>query len=238
MNIDVILSPPEIDLLPQRDLSTATVVVFDVLRATSSMITGLAHGMTEIFPARTIEEALELKTRRPDAKLGGERHGDRIEGFDLGNSPLEYRDLRGERIITTTTNGTVALRASEGAREVLVGALLNMNALVLHLQKEKPSELVLVCAGTFRELALEDVIAAGMLCARLSGSPSDSARVAEAVFRRHENDLLAALSSARNGRVLLGKNRGAEIEWCAQVSAFDVVGSLRDGVIRPLSARG
>src|SRR5258706_15449923 len=102
MRIDAVLSPPEIDLLPERDLSNATAVVFDVLRATSSMIIAFAHGAAEIIPARTIEEALSLKARMPDAKLGGERHGDRIEGFDLGNSPLEYRDVRGARIITTT----------------------------------------------------------------------------------------------------------------------------------------
>src|SRR5207247_2327838 len=100
MTIDAVLSPPEIDLLPQRDLSATTCVVFDVLRATSSMITALANGATKIFPVITVEEALELKKRLPDALLGGERHGDRIEGFDLGNSPLEYRKPTSACIIT------------------------------------------------------------------------------------------------------------------------------------------
>src|SRR5690349_7450333 len=101
--IDVVLSPPESDLLPQRDLANSVAVVFDVLRATSTIITALAHGAAGIRPVRTIEEAWALKEKHPDALLGGERHGDRIEGFDLGNSPLEYgANVQGREIITTT----------------------------------------------------------------------------------------------------------------------------------------
>src|SRR5438874_260400 len=100
MKIDVVLNPPEIDPLPQRDLHDTVAVVFDVLRATSTMLTALANGATEIFPVRTIEEARTLKQSMPEALLGGERHGERIEGFDLGNSPLEYREhIAGRRII-------------------------------------------------------------------------------------------------------------------------------------------
>ena len=89
MQIDVALNPAEIARLPERDLSRATCVVFDVLRATSSMITGLAHGVPEIHPVLTIDEARALKARIPKAALGGERHGDRIDGVDLGNGPHE-----------------------------------------------------------------------------------------------------------------------------------------------------
>src|SRR3712207_6579786 len=113
MIIDAVLTPAEIALLPQADLSDATCVVFDVLRATSSMVTGLAHGVAEIVPERTIEEARSAVCRYPDAILAGERHGDPIEGFHIGNSPFEYRDLQGRTVISTTTNGTIALRAFE-----------------------------------------------------------------------------------------------------------------------------
>ncbi len=235
MKIDVVLNPAEIDLLPQRDLRETTVIVFDVLRATSSMITGLAHGVAEIFPARTIEEALEMKTRLPRAKLGGERNGDKIDGFDIGNSPLEYRNVTGAQIITTTTNGTIALRACEHARLVLVGALLNMNALVDFLQQSSPPEVLLICAGTFREVAMEDVLAAGMLCScGFASEPTDSAQVAAAVYREHRGNILEAVRGARNGRALVAKSRGEEVEWCVQISKFDVIGALASGVIRAL----
>lgn len=235
MTVDVVLNPADIALLPQRDLSASTCVVFDVLRATSSMITGLAHGAAEIHPVTTIEEALALKQRLPDAILGGERHGDRIEGFDVGNSPLEYLNLAGRSIITTTTNGTVALRACEGAQCVLIGAILNIDALAAELLRSKPEQVVLVCAGTFADFALEDAIAAGLLIAAL-GKPelTDSAYAALAVAQCYP-DPLEALRRARNGRALGAKGRGAEVEWCAQRSRFDIVGSMEQAVIRPLS---
>lgn len=233
MIIDAVLTPAEIDGLPQRDLSRATAVVFDVLRATSTMLTALAHGAREIYPARTIEEALALKRQMPDALLGGERHGEIIDGFDLGNSPLEHCRELPPRIITTTTNGTLALRACERAREVLAGAFLNMRALATHLQSAPRGEILLVCAGTFRDLALEDVLAAGMLCAQFPASEmTDAARTALAVFNRHERDLFAALCAAKNGRVLLAKGRAEEVRWCAQVSRLTAVGALSGGAIR------
>src|SRR6185295_6978290 len=115
MKIDVALNPAEIARLPQRQLAGTTCIVFDVLRATSSMITALGHGASEIYPVTSIDEALELRKEHPRAILAGERHGERIDGFDIGNSPFEYQTLHGARIISTTTNGTVALRACEHA---------------------------------------------------------------------------------------------------------------------------
>lgn len=233
MLIDAILTPAEIDSLPQRDLSRATAVVFDVLRATSTMLTALAHGAREIYPVRTIEEARALRAQRPGALLGGERNGEIIEGFDLGNSPLEHCRELPPRIISTTTNGTIALRACEHARETLAGALLNMGALAAHLRSRPREQIVLVCAGTFRDLALEDVLAAGMLCAQFPGAElSDAALTARAVFTENEKDVFAGLCSAKNGRVLLSKGREAEVRWCAQVSRLDVVGVLEGGAVR------
>lgn len=232
MQIQAVLSPPEIDLLPQADLSGTTCVVFDILRATSSMTTALAHGASEIHPVLTIEEALALKQRIPSAVLGGERHGDRIEGFDVGNSPLEYRTLAGKQIITTTTNGTVALRACEKAERVLVGAFLNLDALVAHLNTLPLENLMLICAGTFRELALEDVIAAGAVCAALPDAAlSDSASIALDVFQSHRGDLLSGLRESRNGKALKKAGRETDVEWCAQSSIYDTVGQMQSGRI-------
>jgi 2-phosphosulfolactate phosphatase len=237
MTIDAILTPAEIDLLPQRDLQDTTAIVFDVLRATSTIITALAHGAREIYPVRTIEEAFELRSAQmPDALLGGERHGEKIDGFDLGNSPLEYRRELCPRFITTTTNGTIALRACEGAREVLAGALLTISALLAHIEQTACENVLLVCAGTFRDLALEDVIAAGMICASLPAMVelTDAARVARSVFIEHERDIHAALCLSRNGQVLINKGRADEVRWCAQTSFYNVNGVLRAGAIQPL----
>lgn len=235
MSIDAILSPPEIDLLPQRDLAGVAAAVFDVLRATSTMITALARGAAGVRPVRTIEEAWALKEQHPDALLGGERHGERIEGFDLGNSPLEYGDnVRGREIISTTTNGTIALRAVEHAASVLPASLLNLSAVAAHLEAQPARDILLVCAGTFREAALEDILAAGMLVSMLPGRPlTDAAQVALALYRQEEHDLAGALNRARNGRALLAKGREAEVAWCARPSVFPLVAEMDPaGVVR------
>lgn len=229
MKIDVVLNPSEISTLKVEP--GATCVVFDVLRATSSMVTALAYGAREIFPVRTIEEALALRAKVPEAALAGERHGDRIDGFDLGNSPLEFRENVPERIITTTTNGTIALRACDGASEILVGALLNLDAVIRHLRARNPALLRLICAGTFEETALEDVIAAGLVCEQLPEAElTDSAVIAQATARRFGG--AEGLYLARNGRALLAKGRRNEIEWCARISSLDVLAAMEFGVVR------
>lgn len=234
MFIDVVLNPAEIALLPQRSLVNTTCVVFDILRATSAMVTGLAHGVAEIWPASTIDEARALKERMPEAVLGGERHGDPIEGFAIGNNPLEYLDLRGRTVITTTTNGTVALRACAHGDRVLVGALLNLEAVRQTVEAAPPEQLLLVCAGTFETFALEDAIAAGLLAAMVKNAElSDSAQSAVATAS-HFKAPLDGLLCARNGRALSHRGWGAQVEWCAQLSRFGTVGAMSGGVIRPL----
>ena len=234
MKIDVALNPAEIAQLPARDLTRTTCVVFDVLRATSSMITALAHHAREIHPVCTIEEARALKKELPHAILGGERNGELINGFDVGNSPFEYRELSGRTIITTTTNGTVALRACENSQAVLVGAILNLAALAEEIAWREPEELLLVCAGTFEEFALEDAYAAGLLIEALSGHAlSDSAHAALAITKLFSTPI-AALREARNGRALALKGRGKEVDWCARLSQFNVVGIMEQSVIRPI----
>jgi 2-phosphosulfolactate phosphatase len=236
MHIDVVLNPAEIAQLPARDLSATTCVVFDVLRATSSMVTALAHGAAEIYPVCTIDEARALHASLPGAVLGGERQGEKIAGFDVGNAPREYTGLTNRRIVTTTTNGTVALRACEHARRVLVGALLNLGAVAAELRASAPPVVLLVCAGTFDSFALEDAYAAGRLIAELPGATlSDAAQAAAALAAQHP-DALEALQLARNGRALATAGRGEDVEWCAQVSRYKVMGVMEAAVIRPWPA--
>jgi 2-phosphosulfolactate phosphatase len=239
MLIDVALNPAEIARLPERDLSETTCVVFDILRATSSMVTALANGAEAIYPVRTIEEAFQTRERLAPLAvlLGGERLGELIAGFDVGNSPLEYREnVAGRTIVSTTTNGTIALRVCENAQCVLVGALLNLEALAEEIQRSQPARLLIVCAGTFDDFALEDACAAGWLIAALGKGHqlTDAAYAALGITKLFAAPL-DALQAATNGRVLLSKNRGAELEWCAQVSTVSIVGRMESAVIRALT---
>ena len=234
MIIDAALTPADIAKLPERDLGATTCVVFDILRATSSMVTALANGAAEIFPAKTIEEAFALRKTMPDAVLGGERHGERIEGFDVGNNPFEYAAFAGRRIISTTTNGTVALRACERAGRVLVGALLNLAAIRDEIARAQPAHLLLVCAGTFETFALEDSIAAGLLaCEFPTADLTDAARATVATARLFPTPL-DGLLAARNGRALAERGWRDQVEWCAQLSRFGAIGAMDGAVIRPI----
>jgi 2-phosphosulfolactate phosphatase len=196
MNIEVILSPDEFAPLATRDLSNTTCVVFDVLRATSSMLTALNNGAAAIIPVSEIDEALAINRQHGDCLLAGERNGLRIGreltgsvDFDFGNSPREFtrEKVEGKTIAWTTTNGTRALRACAKAEMILVGALLNLRALTDVLDQLRPRQLVIVCAGTFEQVAYEDVFAAGALIESLrhlcdNDSLTDSAHIAHATF--------------------------------------------------------
>ncbi len=232
MRIDAAISPVEIALLAERELGATTAVVFDVLRATSVIVTALANGAEALYPVGSIPEALELKSHLPRALLAGERRGLRFDGFDLGNSPLAYRKLDADRIISLTVNCHAALRACAGAGRVLIGSLLNMGALVAHLKMENPESLLLVCAGTVRDPAIEDLFAAGMLCSHFQdATTTDAAKIAASVFRKYQEDPTHCLHDSRRGRELMADGQREDVRWCAHRSLYAVVVEMLDGVI-------
>lgn len=246
--LEVILSPAEFAALRERDLREAVCVVFDVLRATTTMITALANGAEAVIPVEDISEALAWRRRQPDVLLAGERDGVRIRGpltggvdFDLGNSPREFtaERVQGRTIVTTTTNGTRALRACAGARTVLAASFLNLRATYQWLLEQRPAHLLLVCAGTFEEPALEDTLAAGAVCERVwpcyaAGHVSDSAEIARRVYPLLQYDLLGAMKHTRNGRRLLAhpELRG-DLWYCVQRETVTFLAEMgRDGAVR------
>jgi 2-phosphosulfolactate phosphatase len=246
--LEVLFAPAEFAALAQRDLSRTTCVVFDVLRATSSMLTALANGAEAILPVADIPEALALKRARPEILLAGERHGLRIRreqtgdlDFELGNSPREFTAdrVKGRTIGMTTTNGTLALRACSGAQATLVGAFLNLQAIAASLRSQPPDHLVVVCSGTFEEAALEDTLAAGALCGSVwsryaDDHVADSAQMARQLFVQLGADLPSAMSLARNGRRLLSQAElRDDVPFCLRRDVLDFIAVLLpDGSIR------
>jgi 2-phosphosulfolactate phosphatase len=231
--IEVLFSPAEFEALSRRELSGTTCVVFDVLRATSSIITALANGAEAVIPVATIEEALREKQRNNDVLLAGERDGFRITSkltgsvdFDFGNSPREFAEAKLGRktIVMTTTNGTRALKACLGAKEIVVGGFLNLAEVAEYVQARQVDDLLLVCSGTYEEASYEDLLGAGALANAVwhrfeEGHVADSAQIARNTFLAAQNDLIGAMQFARNGRRLLGIPELRE----------DVPYSLRDG---------
>ena len=249
--LEVLFAPAEFALLTQRDLRETVCVVFDVLRATSTMVTALGNGAAGMVPVAEIPEALSLRQRRPEVLLAGERDGVRIEGhltggrgFDLGNSPREFTADRvsGRTIATTTTNGTRALRACAPAAAVLLGSFLNLRATAEVIERLHPADLLLVCSGTHYQTAYEDVLGAGALCDLLwakygGGAVADSALIARRLFQLEQGDLLTAVAQSRNGRRLMALPELREdVVFCVQRDRFKFVTEMgKDGVVRAQS---
>lgn len=247
--LEVLFTPADFAALTRRDLSQTACVVFDVLRATSAMVTALANGAASIMPVAEISEALDARRRSPDVLLAGERGGVRIGphltgsiAFDLGNSPREFtaERVQGKTIIITTTNGTRALRACAPAALVLAGSFLNLSATARCFEAAGFANLLIVCSGTLEEAAYEDVLGAGALCEKLwhkfdPNAVADSAFIARRLFQNEHDNLAAALSRSRNGRRLLSRPELREdVAFCARIDALNLIAKLgKDGLLHP-----
>jgi 2-phosphosulfolactate phosphatase len=243
--IETVLTPAELPALAQRNLRDSACVVFDILRATSTFVSALHNGARAIVPVCEIAEAVAFKKNSPDVLLAGERNGVKIcaaqsggADFDFGNSPREFRSerIRGKTIVSTTTNGTRALRACAGAKAVLASSFLNLAATARFLNElaPQPAEIFLVCAGTGAGTALEDVLAAGALAGLISGEFSDATEIAARAFVSGKNDLSALIASAQNARRLLAiPELRADVAFCCQRDIFKSAAAMQaDGAIR------
>lgn len=237
---DVALVQQEVEHI---ELAGKTAVVIDVLRATSTLTVVLANGALRVYPTASVEEARALKTQDPHRLLCGERGGTRLPGFDLGNSPQEYKPevVRGRELVMTTTNGTRAIVSTEQADTVLLASFLNLPA-VVDTCRRLGRDVVVVCAGTERRFTLEDAVCAGMICSELTGfSPDDWTGGARPVFdgavtalllQRHwQGRILDMLRFSRHGRRLIDLGFESDLEICGQVGAYSVVPVYRGGVI-------
>jgi len=246
--LDAWFTPAEFEAVDHSDLAGKVCVVFDVLRATSSMVTALSHGADEIVPVATIADALTWRQAHPACLLAGERDGLRIQSnltggldFDLGNSPREFTTatVNGRQVVMTTTNGTRALRACAQAGATFICSFLNLRATADYLAVMQPQDLVLLGSGTGEQAAYEDVLGVGALAhllwaQRSRGVVSDAAFLARRLFLLEEQDLPAAFAQARNGRRLLEHPElRDDVTFCAQANRFALVAGLtKEGAVR------
>ncbi|MEE3371118.1 MAG: 2-phosphosulfolactate phosphatase [Planctomycetota bacterium] len=221
-------------LLDPQTLDGSTVVVIDVLRASTTIISALAAGASSVRPCREVSEALRIAGQlEPAVVLGGERNGVPIAGFHLGNSPSEYTRevVGGKNIVFTTTNGTLAMESCRLADRVLVGAFANQSAVVEFLATQPHVDLV--CAGTHGEVTREDVLFAGAVVARLSRSTTtmnDASRLASDAWCNLESAppemLTKALRDSQGGRNLVKIGHAADIAYAAQVDTTSLIPEL------------
>lgn len=203
-----------------------TAVVFDVLRATSTIVTAFQSGIKAILPVREVKDAFAAK--QEGWLLAGERGGMAVAGFDRGNSPREFlgSELRGKNMVLSTTNGTRALQAAACER-VAVGSLLNFRAVADWLQRQ-PGPWILVCSGTGEDFAFEDALAAALLAEWLEmETPWRSLAAA------WSHSVEEAFLRSRNGRRLQSLGLGEDVAWCARKDVMNEVPLLgADGWLR------
>jgi 2-phosphosulfolactate phosphatase len=198
-----------------------TAIVVDVLRATSTIAQALASGYRRVLCCAEVDEALELRARLGEGVLAGERNAVAIPGFDLGNSPRELLDPLGETVILTTTNGTRAIvAAAEHAETVLVGSLLNLDAVAE--AAGGGGDVEVVCAGLQGRFTIDDAYCAGRIVELVGGGRSDAAEAALRLARSFPSALdgLSASENPEHARL------GEDIAFCARESVLDVVPRL------------
>jgi 2-phosphosulfolactate phosphatase len=228
--IDVCLSP---DLMHLYDTQDRTVVVVDILRATSCMTTAFAHGVRSIMPFSSLEDCLAMKDQ--GYLTTGERDGKKVDGFDLGNSPFEYMDgkIVGKDIAFTTTNGTLAIARAIGARAIAIGSFLNLSAVASHLN-DSTNDILIVCAGWKGRFNLEDSLFAGALIDALGTSVTlecDAPQACVRLYHLAKPNLPDFLKDASHIKRLAKLNIVDDIRFCLTVDKYDVVPRMKNSVL-------
>jgi len=233
-SVDAVGLPDE---LAGLDLAGTNAVVIDVLRATSTIVAAIESGVSGVIPVAGIEEARLLAAEHRGALLGGERAAVRVEGFDLGNSPLEYSPERvgGRAVVLCTTNGTRAFGRAGDAAGVYAGALTNRAALCAAL-KQSGRDVRLVCSGTDGAVSDEDCFGAGLIADGLAGWGTLTRRAAsmreQAVLAMARlGDPTQVIGSSLHGRRLIGLGLEADVEACGGLDTSRVVPVINAGGI-------
>jgi Phosphosulfolactate phosphohydrolase and related enzymes len=241
MKIDLSFNAGQFDELQLREKN---VIVLDVLRASSTITVALNNGAREIIPVASIESAVKISgSLFGEVTLrGGERNGKTIEGFNLGNSPLEYSEtaVKGKSIIYCTTNGSVAMAKSRYARTLAVGSFINLTATTDFIRDEN-KDFLFICAGranTIGNFSLEDAVCAGMMIQNLLKAESlevelsDSAKAAHALSKSFGRSILKMLKTSEHGKYLIEIGFAEDLKICAQVDSVPVLPILIGTVIK------
>jgi 2-phosphosulfolactate phosphatase len=237
LRIDVMLTPAEVG---ERALSGRVVAVIDVLRATSTIVEAVANGARRVVPAADMDAALRLAQTfgRSEVLLCGERRSRKIEGFDLGNSPLEFTsDAVNDRLVVmTTTNGTRALITGEAGDRCVVASFLNESAVADDLVATQ-QPIVVLCAGRERRFSLEDALCAGSLLAAIrSRVPrvrlNDAALAVAALERRYRSRLSAVIRRTAAARQIVEAGHADDIAYCLTRDRHQIVPIMSDQQIQ------
>lgn len=233
MKVSVFFTP--LGITPQ-DVAEKPVVVVDVLRTTTTVVAAMAHGAKAVLPAATQDEALRhvSNLERDAVVLAGERRLERIDGFELGNSPLEMTDgvVGGKTVVMSTTNGTPAIAAAESGAPVIIAAVTNFTAAVERAQEafEKTQDIVILCSGRQKMFALEDAYTAGRFARALlpgnlrrSADFNDAAIAALELVRRYGEKWKRAITASAAAKELRARGFKADLAAATEIDSYEIV---------------
>lgn len=223
--LEVCFSP---ELLHLHELKGKLVVVVDIFRATSTMIAALAHGVEEIQAFEDQEMCRAMKKK--GYLIAGERNGQTLPGFDLGNSPLAFLkgDFAGQKLAMTTTNGTLALSKSAAADEILIGAFPNLSATIRYIRKQN-KDLLIHCAGWKGRFNLEDSLYAGAMATLLQDSHQsmdDEVLAMRSLYEKEGHRLKEYLGQASHAKRLQNHGIEEDIDFCLKIDRYELVGKV------------
>lgn len=233
MKIDVVITGNNVTTDIVKD---KVVIVIDILRATSVIITAISNGAKSVIPVTNVEEALKIRNKMENVVLGGERKAKKIDGFDLSNSPLEYskENIQDKNVILTTTNGTKAITRSSSADKVYIGSLLNAKAVARKVYEEN-KDIVIVLAGTNDKFSIDDFLAAGAIISDIleikEYNLTDIAKTSLLLFNTN-SDLEELISNAYHYNLLLDLGLHDDIKYCLEKDILNIVPEFKNGIIK------
>lgn len=229
MQIDVVLT---VDELRQEQIINHTVIIIDVLRASSTIVTALHKGFSMVYPVETIGQALSLLDA--DTLLAGERHCKNIHDFHYNNSPTQLlqADPNQKKLVLTTTNGTRAIQKAYKGASILIGCFLNASACIQEALSRR-LDITLFCAGSRQKYAHEDGLAAGLLIEYATAiNPNlhicDLGRTLLNSYQQCAHSLHEELQKSATGKRLLSLNYEQDVSFCSQVDVFQLVPIVKD----------
>ena len=223
-----------------KEIKDRVVVVVDVLRATSVVVTAINNRCRDIIPVIEIEEAVNMSKNydREAVLLAGERNAKKIDGFDLSNSPLEYTQdvIEGKTIILTTTNGTRAIKNCSDAKDIFIGSMLNARAVAEAITKSG-EDVTIICAGTEGRFSLDDIVASGLIIHEVINGGADVelndlGLVCRELYSVYGDNVHDILKDTYHYNQLLEAGFKEDIDYCLRKNIIDKVPRYIDGVIK------
>lgn len=233
MRIDLYFTPNEVK---EEELKDRTVLVIDVLRASSTIACALHNGCKDIIPSGSIDKAIELskKIGRDSALLCGEREGKKIEGFDLGNSPFEYEPekVKDKTLIFATTNGSRAIVRGSTASSLVVGSFINFQSVFNYVSSDS-NDLSVICSGKLEKFSIEDAVCGGLFVnaflQRGSYELNDAAIASLKLYQAHKDNILEMLRNSSHGKYLMELGFEKDLDLCSELNSLEVIPLLNQG---------